>query len=209
MLRPRIMTLQGRRLAELRKAAGFRSARKAALTFGWAESSYRTHESGTRTIGQDDAEKYAKAFYEAGGKADAKWILFGVADGVKPLMVPLIGYVGAGAEAHLYSAGQGPFDVVEAPEGSTEQTVAVEIRGDSMGPFFNNWLVFYDDVRNPVTPDLIRKICVCGLADGRVLIKRLAKGSVEGRFTLLSQFDAPILDQEIVWAAIVKNMVQR
>lgn len=119
---------------------------------------------------------------------------------------PMVGYVGAGAEAHLFNDGQGPFGMVDAPDGSTDATVAVEIRGESLGSFFDRWLVFYDDVRDPPTMDLIGKLCVIGLPDGRVLIKKLAKGSQAGLFTLLSQFESPIFDQSIMWAAKVKDM---
>lgn len=125
------------------------------------------------------------------------------------VQVPLVGYVGAGAEAHFFADGQGPFEMIDAPEGSTEATVAVEIRGESLGTFFTNWLVFYDEVRDPVTDDLVGKLCVCGLPDGRVLIKKLARGKVPGVYTLLSQFEGPIFDQEVSWAACVKNLVQR
>lgn len=64
---------QGKRLAEARKLAGYRSAREAALENNWPESSYRAHEGGTRTIGQNDAERYAKRF----GNTTAEHILFG------------------------------------------------------------------------------------------------------------------------------------
>lgn len=36
---------QGERLAKVRKEAGFRSGRAAALEFEWPESTYRAHES--------------------------------------------------------------------------------------------------------------------------------------------------------------------
>ena len=124
-------------------------------------------------------------------------------------LAPLVGYVGAGAEAHLFSEGQGPFDMVDAPDGSTENTVAVEIRGESLGSFFDSWLVFYDDVRDPVTSDLLGKLCVCGLPDGRVVIKKLAKSREKGLFILHSQFEPPIYDVAVIWAAKVKNMVPR
>jgi len=68
---------QGARLLAARKTAGFRSAREAALANGWAESTYRAHESGTRTIGQDDAEKYARRFRSRGADISAQAILFG------------------------------------------------------------------------------------------------------------------------------------
>lgn len=69
--------LQGVRLAAARMAAGFRSAREAALENGWTESSYRSHENGTRTIGPDDAEKYARAYRARGAQTDAARMLFG------------------------------------------------------------------------------------------------------------------------------------
>lgn len=68
---------QGERLANARARAGWRSARAAALENGWAESSYRAHENGSRTIGQDDAETYARRFRAAGVQVSAQDILFG------------------------------------------------------------------------------------------------------------------------------------
>jgi hypothetical protein len=68
---------QGARLRAFRVAAGFRSAREAALTNNWPESSYRAHEAGTRTIGQDDAERYAERFRAEGVDVTAQRILFG------------------------------------------------------------------------------------------------------------------------------------
>ncbi len=126
-----------------------------------------------------------------------------------PLTVPVVGYVGAGAEAHFYGDGQGPIGEVPAPDGATEDTVAVEVRGESLGAFFDRWLVFYDDVRRPATYDLVGKLCVVGLFDDRVLIKKLMRSREAGLFHLLSQTEAPILDVSIDWAAMVKQMVPR
>lgn len=124
-------------------------------------------------------------------------------------IVPLVGVVGAGAQAHFYGDAQGPFDEIPAPEGSTEHTVAVEIRGESLGPLFDKWLVFYDDVRRPATADLVGKLCVIGLTDGRVLIKKLQRSKTRGLYHLVSQTEPPILDVPIEWAAKVKHMVPR
>lgn len=120
--------------------------------------------------------------------------------------VPLVGYVGAGAEALLFADGQGPFDDVEAPDDANEKTVAVEIRGESMGALFDRWLVYYDDVRDPPGGNQIGKICVCGLADGRILVKKLVRGQLPGHFTLLSNVEPPIYDVLVDWAACVKTM---
>lgn len=141
----RIRREQGERLAAIRDLAGYRSARAAALDNGWPESTYRAHESGTRTIGHDDATRYARRFQARGVKVTAQHILFGndpeilksgmTRIAIQPqFTVPLVGYVGAGSEAHLYAVNDGSFlDEVPAPHGSTSETVAIEIRGDSLG----------------------------------------------------------------------------
>jgi len=123
--------------------------------------------------------------------------------------VPLVGYVGAGAEAHFYAVAQGNLDEVPAPDNSSPATKAVEIRGDSLGSLFDRWLVFYDDVRSPFTLDLVGKLCVVGLKDDRVLIKKIRQGSKKHLFRLLSEREPPIEDVEIEWAAKVKTMVPR
>src|SRR5262249_60155604 len=100
--------------------------------------------------------------------------------------VPVLGYVGAGSTAHFYDVNQGELDEVTPPEGATESTVAVEIRGHSMGPFLNHWLVFYDNVQRPATDDLIGELCVVGLKDGRVLLKQVQAGRTRGSYNLMS-----------------------
>lgn len=67
---------QGKRLAQARQKAGYKSARRAAIENGWPESSYRAHENGSRTIGLDDAERYAKRFTQLGAQVTAKELLF-------------------------------------------------------------------------------------------------------------------------------------
>jgi hypothetical protein len=126
----------------------------------------------------------------------------------RPPVTRIVGYVGAGAAAHNYAVAQGDLDEIAAPEGASEHTVAVEIRGNSLGELFDRWLVFYDDVRRPVTEDLIGKLCVVGLADGRVLIKKIGKES-SGFYALLSEKEPPIENAVIEWAARVKAMAPR
>lgn len=123
--------------------------------------------------------------------------------------VPVVGYVQAGAEAILYAEGQGPFDEVPAPHNATPSTVALQSRGESLGPMFSEWLVYYDDVRSPITPDLFGKLCVVGLLDGRVVVKQIKQAGTEERFHLLSQNDGPMLDQEVLWGAVVTAMTPR
>lgn len=125
-------------------------------------------------------------------------------------LVPVAGYVGAGAEAHFYGDGQGPLDEVQAPEGATPQTVAVEVRGDSLGALFEGWLAFYDDVRSPLTDDLLGRLCVVGLDDGRVLVKMVTRSRIAPHLVdLQGQFGTPIRDVAVQWAAPVKSIVPR
>lgn len=120
--------------------------------------------------------------------------------------VAVIGYVGAGSIATLFSEGQGPFDTVEPPADTTPNTVALKVQGQSLGIAFDGALVFYDDVRSPVTPDLFGRLCVVGLEDGRVLVKVL-RSAGGGAFHLISNVvEEPMLNIGVSWAARVKDI---
>lgn len=123
--------------------------------------------------------------------------------------VPLVGYVGAGAIMHYYAFADSPDEFVPMPENANENTVAVEVRGSSLGSIFDTWLVYYDQVQLAPTSDMVGKLCVVGLADDRVLVKRLRRGSAPGRYNLESNTEGLIEDAEIVWAAKVKSMRPR
>ena len=194
------------RLRKARRDAGYENSVDAARAYGWPEPAYISHENGQRGLRPSVAAKYAKAF-----RVSPEWILYGKtikpADVPKQRQVPLVGYVGAGATAYFFGD-QGDLGQVDAPESASDETVAVEIRGESLGALFDRWLVFYDDVRRPVTTDQLNRLCVVGLRDGRILVKKIQKSrSRSDLYHLLSNTEAPILDVEIEWAAKVINMV--
>jgi hypothetical protein len=204
-------TTRGERL-RIAREKHFKSARLAGKAMGIPVSTYGAHERaespGGRDYGPDEAKKYGRRF-----KVAPEWLLTGRepfptgADEAPPLpKVPVLGYVGAGSTAHLYDVPPSHLDEVSGPADTSESTVAVEIRGDSLGPFFNRWYVFYDDVRRPMTPDLIGQLCVVGLADGRILIKQVQRGSDLGLYNLHSATERPILDVTIDWAARVNSI---
>ena len=79
----------------------------------------------------------------------------------------VIGYVGAGGEAVFEPVPIGTIRLMS----SSDTTVAVQIRGDSLGHGFDGWYAVYDNVQNPVTDALSARLCVVGTSDGRTLIK--------------------------------------
>ena len=173
------------------------SQEQAATALDTTRNQYANLEARTRRLSDMWIERAAAAYGVDAGDV--------VRDA--PRFVRVSGFVGAGSEATFFAGGQGSADEVPAPEGATDSTVAVEIRGESLGPFFDGWLVFYDDVRRPVTDDIVGRLCVAGLADGRVLVKRLSRSpGSRGLFDLHGQFGDPVLDAEVGWAARVKSM---
>jgi hypothetical protein len=211
---------RGERLRIAREHRGFKSARLAAQAMGVAVSTYGAHEraeaAGGRDYGPDEAKRYARRF-----GVTPEWLLTGWGHGPgedpnAPLeerdlsaKVPVLGYVGAGSTAHFYDVHHGELDEVPPPEGASESTVAVEIRGHSMGPFFNHWLVFYDNVQRPVTDDMVGDLCMVGLKDGRVLLKQIQASRMKGLFNLISATEKPIENVAIEWAARVNSMSRR
>jgi hypothetical protein len=119
--------------------------------------------------------------------------------------VPVIGYVGTGSAAHFYDVPPFHLDEVTGPPAASESTATLEIRGDSLGPFFNRWYLSYDDLRRPTT-DLIGQLCVVGLADRRSLVKQVQRGCDLGLYNLHSATENPIVDVKIEWAATVDSI---
>lgn len=122
--------------------------------------------------------------------------------------VPVVGFAGAGGEID-YSAGQGPFGEAIMPPGGSSATVAVLVRGDSMAPLlYDGWTVYYDNRQEPPTPALYGKLCVVGLVDGRVLVRRLYPGRKPSCYDLHPANAPVMLDQAVEWAAKITFLKQ-
>ncbi len=120
--------------------------------------------------------------------------------------VPIVGNVGADSAVHYEpeKLGLAPF-----PHNGNESTVALKVRGDALGAASNGWLIYYDDRRDPPTPDLIGKLCVVRLDSGQVLVKRLFSSRTNGCFDLWPAVAGnPITDQHVHWAACVTVQIQ-
>lgn len=195
------MDTPGKRLRMARERAGFATATDAPRHNRWAVSTYLGHENGSRGFNQEQAKKYARAF-----RTSAAWLLTGEGDVSTSVKVPVVGYVGAGAEITPYDdhAQGASLEEVEAPPGASESVVAVIIRGDSMYPAYRDRdEIYYERYEGPPL-DLVGRECVIKLADGRMYVKTLAAGSEPGLGTLLSFNFPPIMDVPIEWAAPVK-----
>lgn len=198
-----MMSEPGERLAEARKRAGYKTGSDAARAFGWPVSTYLGHENGDRIPRIDAAKRYSRAF-----RVPWTWILDGgeLPEDYRPTL-PLVGYVGAGAEVipfddHAMGAG---LDEIEAPPGAPADAVAVKVRGESMWPVFHDGdTIVFDERRSGL--DLVAYVgreCIIRLEDGRTFIKMLTRGSAEGFWTLISYNAPPVTDVAVEWAAKV------
>lgn len=116
--------------------------------------------------------------------------------------VPIVGYVGAGGTIS-FEEGQGPFGEADMPpKDGNGSLVAVVVQGDSMsGTLEDGWTVYYDNRRDPPDEALHAKLCIVGLRDGRVLIKKLYPGRKLDHYDLHSVNAPALLDQHVDWAA--------
>lgn len=123
-----------------------------------------------------------------------------------PRLIPVVGYVGAGAEIfsiddHLPGAG---LEEIEPPHaGMHPDTVAVKVRGDSMVPVYREGdVVLYDrQVSGHDLKQLVGKDCVVRLKDGRTFLKELH--IADGLYWLHSHNATPMMGVQIDWASKV------
>jgi len=198
------MSSPGARLRQSRLAAGYGTATRAAAALGMSRDTYLQHENGARDYDDHRAVAYAALY-----GVTPQYLRFADATESGVREVKVVGWVGAGDAAHFFETAQGPFDYVPAPAFATPQTVAAQVKGPSIGRHFDGWLVFYNEVRAPVTSDQLGQLCVVGLPDGRTLVKWLKVSRRPGLFDLQSETEATMKDQEILWAARVTGMQPR
>ena len=188
------------RLRQARIAAGFERATDAAERFGWNANTYKSNENGAAPFSFKKAKDYAKAF---GVRAEWLYDAAGPMKAADEATVRVIGRAGADTEGRLiHSDADQTFDRAPARPGATTEEVAVEIVGDSMRAIADDGaLLYFRDQRNPPSPDMIGFYCIVELEDGRVLFKRLLRGSEPDTFMLESLYGPPIDGVRIRWAA--------
>jgi hypothetical protein len=215
-----MVTTRGKRLRAARKTR-FRSARAAAFAMGIPVATYGAHEraqlSGGRDFGPEQAKRYARDF-----GVTPEWLLTGLRPAsietpFEPglleesrartdVQVPVLGYVGAGSQAHYYDLSQGHIDEIEPPR-LLGDPIVLEVRDHGLGSQFNNWLVLFDEMRRPVTPDLLGCLCVVAMADGQIVLRQLERGHALETYDLLSESGPDFRGVAVSWAAKVKLIV--
>jgi phage repressor protein C with HTH and peptisase S24 domain len=123
-------------------------------------------------------------------------------------LVPVVGYVGAGRMGHFYATDGGPVeDPVPDPLHGRYTLEAVRVRGDSMLPDIEDGsLIYYEASRQLPTEEVLARkgAVICGLEDGKILVKRVVRGSQPGTFHLLSTNEEPLFDQRLAWACLIR-----
>lgn len=141
----------------------------------------------------------------------AAYLEVDVPDDLRSPFVPIVGKGGAGDRGDIsYASGNGVFGYAPATAGTNIFTVAIEVDGDSMrGIAEDGWLIYYDEKRDPPDASMFDELCVCGLEDGRVLIKFLHPTAEVGIFDLESTTEKPIRAVSVRWAALVTSIIPR
>jgi hypothetical protein len=209
------------------RARRYRSARAAAMQLGIPIATYGAHERaelpGGRDYGPDQAQRYARYF-----GTTPEWLLTGmrranhaqmeaklaplISDAPDPshATYPILGYIGAGAEAHCYDVPREKLDRVQIPFGTLPpSTVAFEIRDSNVGGSFYRSLLFFEYNRPPVSLELLGVVCAVGLQRGRIFVRELRKGQKEGLFDLTSPNTPPLRSVKAEWATPILALLPK
>jgi repressor LexA len=190
------------RLRELRKALGL-TLNDVASAAGTSNQQLGMLERGERRLTIEWMQKLAPVL-----GVEPKDLL---PDAGQPRFIPVVGYVGAGAQIFSIDDHEkgGGLEEVEAPiPGLPQSTVAVQVRGRSMEPaFYPGDLIFYDRQDSGDFTHLSGKECIVRLNDGRTFVK-IMRRLPDGGWYLHSNNDDPILGIGIEWAAKVKLIVR-
>lgn len=120
----------------------------------------------------------------------------------------IVGRAGAATDGRvLFAEASDGLGIVEVPAGATEESVAIEIEGYSQGWIADGALIFYTEVHQAPTDDMLGVIVVVGTDHDEVLLKKLLRGSKPGLYDLES-INGPVLrDRRVIWAAHVDSLV--
>lgn len=195
----------GNRLKDLREAARL-TQEQAAELMNVSKSQYVKLERGERRLTQDYIARASSAFRVTEAEILSRQ------DGN---MVPLMGFIGAGAEINPDFEQTPPegLDQIELPFPLPDDMVAFEVRGDSMLPAYKDGhvVICYREQRRP-TQAFYGEEAAVKTADGRRFLKTIMRGS--SGINLLSWNAGPIENVELEWigeifAALPRSSIRK
>lgn len=198
---------QGERLGEARVLAGYRSAREAALAHEWPESTYRAHENGTRTIGLDDATRYARAFRRPNIEISAGGILFGAqelapAGQVRGSVIPVVALIGAGGSIETeWEQQDSPLYDISIPFALDDGVIGFEIRGPSMWPVYDDGDVVCVSRFGEPVESLLGFEAAIRTREGNRFFKRVVASGTSGLYDLESYNAKTIRRVDVAWSS--------
>lgn len=201
----RMTKTPAQRLRKARIDAGYKSATAAAAALGVNLSTYTLHENGGRAFDDEAALLYAKKF-----KTTPEYLLYerGAAS-TAPATVRIIGRVGADPSGEVVmTTAHDRWDLAPIAPGGSADDNAVEVAGHSM-PWLarDGSLIYFQAQRTPPTADMLGYPVVVETEDGRILVKRLLRGSSKGLFDLESENGQTIRDVRVAWAAEITAII--
>ena len=193
--------------ADTRRESVRNAMRRAGINVNnWAKSAgvpastiYSYLDGKTRSLREDTARKLAAAI---GLSLDQ---LYDEHSQYHTRKVWVKGLVGAGAVVQVMDGvgkDEGIYEVT-LPPGLNQDLdyVAFEIRGFSMPPAQDRWIIYCLDRQTFQPDEVLGKACIIELSDQRLLFKVVRRGYAPGRYNLESWDGAPLIeDVEIVRA---------
>lgn len=138
-------------------------------------------------------------------KTTAEWLVEGRgAEDLSgdPRQLPVGSFIGAGAVVVPVEQDL-PIEYVEVPPGAEGVTQAGIVVGTSQLPVFRPGDILYWGEGSNDASAFLGLECICYLADGRVMLKKVGYGSKPGFYTLSSYNEPDIMDVEITAASPV------
>lgn len=138
-----LMSTINERLREARRAAGFMSARSAALHFGWKPSTYAAHENGQNALTAGQARMYSNDF-----GCSITWLVTGVDNFINDGVIPIVGDISSKDQVNIYAQdhrASSPNEWIDddllrsfavIPFRSRHFHLAFEVRGHLLNPIY-------------------------------------------------------------------------
>jgi phage repressor protein C with HTH and peptisase S24 domain len=177
------------------------SESKAAKTAGLSDSAIRDMRRAL-LAGKEDAGVSTRTLAKLAPvlQTTAEWLMSGVGDNA-PRSIPVMGYLGAGAEVEPEFEQVPPegLDQVDMPFAIPDDLIAFVVKGDSMLPFYKDGttIIVYRHQKRPIEAFYGEDAAV-RTSDGRRFIKTIMRGE-GGTINLISWNAQPIEGVRLDW----------